>query len=31
MFVNKAIISFERNVKEAITISNKLMPTGFKI
>jgi hypothetical protein len=31
MFVDKAIIGFKGNTKEAITISNKSMLTSFKV
>jgi hypothetical protein len=31
MSVNKAIIGFEENTKEATTIPNKPTPTGFKV
>jgi hypothetical protein len=31
VFVDKAIIGFKGNTKEAITIPNKLTPTGFKV
>jgi hypothetical protein len=31
MLINKAMIGFEENAKEAITIPNKPTPTGFKV